>query len=327
MNGSDSRPLLSGENARKEYIRRINLVLDYIEGHLDGDLSLTKLASVAAFSPFHFHRLFALFIGEPLNRYIGRIRLERAANRLTCDAETSVTSVALNCGYSGSSAFARAFKAHFGVSPREWRARKIGIGESKWCQRKGNIWQEPQGKVVYNYSSKLIEWRITMTNLSETKITVENLEPMEVAYIRHVGPYKGDEALFRELFSKLMRWAGTRGLIHFPQTLMLAVYHDDPDLTDENALRLSCCITVPAGTEGGGEIGTMKLPGGLYAVGHFDIASEQFGEAWKGLCSLWLPQSGYQVDDRLSFEIYRNDPDQHPQHHHIVDICMPVRPL
>ena len=32
-----------------------------------------------------------------------------------------------------------------------------------------------------------------MTNLSETKITVENLEPMEVAYIRHIGPYKGNK--------------------------------------------------------------------------------------------------------------------------------------
>jgi len=29
----------------------------------------------------------------------------------------------------------------------------------------------------------------------------------------------------------------------------------------------------------------------------------------------------------MCYEIYRNDPQQHPQHKHIIDICEPVRPL
>jgi AraC family transcriptional regulator len=41
----------------------------------------------------------------------------------------------------------------------------------------------------------------------------------------------------------------------------------------------------------------------------------------------WCPASGYQPDDRHCFEVYLNDPNQHPQGKHIVEIWKPVRPL
>ena len=41
----------------------------------------------------------------------------------------------------------------------------------------------------------------------------------------------------------------------------------------------------------------------------------------------WMPESGYQPDDRLCYELNHNDPKEHPDHKHIVDICVPVKPL
>jgi AraC family transcriptional regulator len=41
----------------------------------------------------------------------------------------------------------------------------------------------------------------------------------------------------------------------------------------------------------------------------------------------WLPESGYQPDDRPAYELYHNDPKTHPQGKFIIDICMPVKPL
>ncbi len=67
---------------QKEYIHRINKVIDYIEAHIDGDLSLEILADVASFSPFHFHRIFSAFVGETLNDFIKRLRIEKAASLL-----------------------------------------------------------------------------------------------------------------------------------------------------------------------------------------------------------------------------------------------------
>ncbi|MBP7263882.1 MAG: GyrI-like domain-containing protein [Spirochaetia bacterium] len=107
----------------------------------------------------------------------------------------------------------------------------------------------------------------------------------------------------------------------------LAVYHDDPDLTPADKLRSSACVTVPDGTEVGGDIALMKVPGGKFAVGHFTIEAGQFGQAWDALMGEWFPSSGYQPDDRLCYEVYITDPAHHPEGKFVVDICEPVRPL
>ena len=41
----------------------------------------------------------------------------------------------------------------------------------------------------------------------------------------------------------------------------------------------------------------------------------------------WLPESGYELDDRLAFELSRNNPEEHPQKKCVVDICIPVKPM
>ena len=76
-----------------------------------------------------------------------------------------------------------------------------------------------------------------------------------------------------------------------------------------------------------GEVGKNIIPAGKYAVGRLDLSSQEFEEAWTGVMGGWLPQSGYQCDDRPCVEIYLNDPKQHPQGKCIVDICVPVKPL
>lgn len=53
----------------------------------------------------------------------------------------------------------------------------------------------------------------------------------------------------------------------------------------------------------------------------------EFEGAWDALMGGWMPDSGYQPDDRLCYEINHDDPKQHPEGKHIVDICVPVRPL
>jgi AraC-like DNA-binding protein len=56
-------PVTASARHRAEYERRINRVVDYVSRNLDEALSLEKLAHVAAFSPFHFHRVFKAHTG------------------------------------------------------------------------------------------------------------------------------------------------------------------------------------------------------------------------------------------------------------------------
>ena len=170
-----------------------------------------------------------------------------------------------------------------------------------------------------------------MPEKGKSKITadveVKELSDMEVAYVRYVGPYAGNSELFEGLFKKLMSWAAPRGLLRFPETQIMSVYHDDPNITDEAKLRTSVCITVPAEIKAEGEIGRMKIDGGKYAVAHFELANNEYQDAWNAVYGGWLPESGYQPTDGPPLEIYLNDPQQHPEGKCIVDICIPVKPL
>lgn len=329
-----SREDLRKEQLRAEYVARINRVIDHVQAHLDGDLSLSVLAKVASFSPFHFHRVFAALVGETLNQFIARLRAERAAVRLCANPGQSITEIALDCGYSSPAAFSRAFRDAFGMSPSAWRDggcrdRKIGKAERKKSQPESNPGKDFE-VVSFHVDAQTHQptWRVYMkAKKTEIAVEVKEFPEMHLAYVRHIGPYAGQGQLFAELFGKLMRWAGPRGLIRFPETKTLSVYYEDPNVTDKGRLRVDCGMTVPPETQAEGEVGRTDLPAGKYAVAHFELGEQEYGEAWNAVMGGWLPESGYQPDDRPCLELYLNDPKQHPQGKSIVDICVPVRPM
>lgn len=320
---------------RENYIARINRVIDHIQAHIGEDLSLAELADIAHFSPFHFHRIFSAMVGETLNSFIQRLRIERAASMLIQNPKKSITEIALECGFSGSPVFARAFRETFKMSASQWRSggylqnSKTGKTDSKESKTVSNIQQDFDVHPYYIENTNKQIWRVEMKTDKNLTVNVEVKEvpEMHIAYIRHIGPYAGDMALFKKLFDRLCTWAGPRGLLRFPETKFIAIYHDNPDVTDEARLRTDVCITVPADTKAEGEVGKAIIPAGKYAIAHFEINVEQYADAWKALYGGWLPESGYQPDDRPCFELYLNDPKTHPQGKHIVDIYAPVKPL
>lgn len=324
------------KHLKAEYIARINRVIDYIEKHIDMNLSLEDLARVANFSRFHFHRIFGAMVGETLNHFIQRIRIEKAAVQLIHHPQKSITEIALDCGFSGSSTFARAFKESFGISASQWRAGGY-LDDSKICKTDSNENQQfSNNRKAFMVTSSYIGdvtfnqiWRIKMKDNSkfEAKVEVKEMPEIHVAYLRHIGPYKGDTELFGRLIEKLMKWAGPRGLLRFPETRLLTLYYDTPEITDENKLRIDVCITVPKDTPVDGEFGKTTIRAGKYAVAHFEIGLDEYEDAWNAVYGGWLPESGFQPGDGPCYELYHNNPDEHPEHQHIVDICIPVKPL
>ncbi|MBN1480158.1 AraC family transcriptional regulator [candidate division KSB1 bacterium] len=325
---------MSPDYLHHEYTARINRVIDYIERHLDEELKLGKLAQVASFSPFHFHRIFAAMMGETLNQFISRLRLAKARAMLLQNPKKTITEIAFDCGYSSSATFARAFKEAHGLSASDFRT-----GKSKIRQMDSNYHQMiSKYRKAFHISSMYIDptthqqtWRITMQHNTDIKlkadVRIETLPAMNVAYVRHFGPYAGDEQLFERLWGKLCTWAAARDLMGGEDARFMSVYYDDPDLTEESKLRVDVCMTVPEGTQVEGQVGNMRLPGGKYAMAKFEIDATQFRDAWAAVYAGWFPDSGYQPDDRPAFELYLNDPKEHPEGKHIVEICAPVKPL
>lgn len=308
-------------SSRAEYIARLNRVIDYIHANLDSPLTLDILAGVAGFSPFHFHRIFKSLAGETLNEYIWRARLEKAANLLAYLPEQSILEISLGCGFSSPAVFSRAFRDRFAVSPSQFRKqRKVERKQGKDFPRPG----------IYN-GKHTIRVRDERSRFP-MNVEVKTLPTYHVAYIRHMTGYsKGAfNSTINEAFQRVCSWAAARGLFR-PDTRVIGIPFDNPDITPNDRCRYDACVTIPAEVQQGSEeVGVEDISGGRYAVGHIEVSAQEtnkIGEAVDYMYGEWLPSSGFTVDERPALEIYYDNPDK-PQGTWIsMDYCIPIKPL
>ncbi|MEF2071281.1 AraC family transcriptional regulator [Consotaella aegiceratis] len=98
----------------------IAAVTAYIRAHLDTDLDVGRLASLAGFSRAHFTRLFTAAEGVSPAEYVLTQRMRRAA-RLLEVSTMPVKAIAAACGFVDPNYFAKAFRRTFGISPTDFR--------------------------------------------------------------------------------------------------------------------------------------------------------------------------------------------------------------
>jgi AraC family transcriptional regulator len=143
--------------------------------------------------------------------------------------------------------------------------------------------------------------------------------PMRVAAIRHIGAY----TKIGEAFTRLGAAAAEADLFG-PGVAMLGLYHDDPRSVPEGELRSDAAITLRDGAKAPAGTTEMTVAGGRYACGTFRGPYSGLPAAWGELMQ-WIGQSGEQMADGVSFELYRNDPTDTAPEDLITEICVPVR--
>ena len=187
---------------------------------------------------------------------------------------------------------------------------------------------EPRGTRgnVRNSSARLVgtpDWtgdpsdsRMETKTLGDLQVKLVDMPDMNLARVRFIGPYTGIAKAFHLLYF----WAEPLGLMT-PDSLILGIYHDIPGNTPPGDLRSDACLCVPPGTKARAPVSIKPFNSrGRYACGYFEFRDErEFPRAWNLMTAEWLPQSGYQFDERPTFEIY----------HGVfrVDICLPVKAL
>jgi len=320
----------SKNKSKQEYIHRINCVIDYIKANIDSNLTLEQLSSVANFSKFYFHRIFKSISGETLNEYVSRSRLEKSAFTLLYNPNISITNIALNCGFSSSAVYSRAFKKNYHLTPSEWRTCSIDK-KSKISKTIRNSCKEINiSKMYFDSLNTQLTWRIKMNKNETINVKVRELPEYKIAYVRHHGEYKTDDkVLFQNLFEKLLKWAVPNGLFKPPETKAFTVYSSGhPDTTKPENLNVDVCISIEDGVKVTGDVGKRNLSGGQYAVIHLDEATiDECQNAWKIVFDNWLPESGYQPDDRNYYIEHLNNPEEHPEKLHCVNMCLPIKAL
>jgi AraC family transcriptional regulator len=317
----------SSERSRAEYQRRVNQVLDHVRAHLSEELTLDRLAEVASFSPFHFHRIFKSITGETLKEHIQRVRLESAATALTHRPSADVLEIAMDSGFESASGFARAFRERFGMSATEWRAATCGRNPGTANSNPGQA-QGKHGKAAASAAHHPVlqaghEARPESEDIMDVR--VETLPPYRIAYLTLVGAY-GPGGDIGGLWQRLARWAQARDL-WTADRICFGISHDNPHVTDPARCRYDAAIAVPHDLRVDGDVNVAELAGGKYALGRFGGRAEELGRAYDELFGRWLPGSGFQPDNRPIFELYGANPLDEKTGRFTLDLCVPIRPL
>lgn len=304
---------MNNSKIAKENIVRLNKAIHYIEGNLSEKLNLNIVAEKAHFSPFHFHRLFSVVVGETLNNFINRKRIEKAASFLIHKKEISITEISEEIGFSNLSSFSKSFKNFYGISPAKFKEES----QEKYSNVNKTKSKNGQTKVtfkqyIYNVNNA-IKW-IEMN----AKIEVKKIPTLDLAYIS----YKGKMEAIGSIYNKLVKWATPKGLIN-EETRMVTIYHDSPKITDPNNLRMSACIVLNDPIDIGDEVNLRVLGSTKCIVSRLEITPFQFQQAWES-SFVWMTENGYKKSTIDPFEIYYNNAAEHPENKFIVDLCIPV---
>ena len=320
-----TRPTSNAARFATAYAQRMNKVLDHIDAHLDADLGLATLAAVAHFSPFHFHRVFAAWMGETLGDHLRRRRLDAAALQLAGGRAVSVLEVALSVGFGSGEAFARAFKQRFGCTPTAWRddtperwldeleTMRRRHADRKTDQAVRNPDQSPDGGPADDEAIP--------TEETSMDVKITTLPAARVAYLRHIGPYGQPVSEFWQRVA--MPWLVAHDLDKLPR---YGIGRDDPCITEPDKCRYDVCVPVPDDFAARSPAGIDTLPGGRYAVARFEGTVDDIAAAYTELLRDWLPASGFQADGRPIVEYYPTDARYDAATGSFeCDLCVPIR--
>src|SRR5262245_5510435 len=224
------------------YQGRVNRVIDYIRDHLTEPLPVGRLARLAHFSPFHFHRIFRAIAGEPLHACVKRLRLERAIRHILYGPTATLSETALASGFASSSDFSRAFKQAYGFSPRHCSRERL-LEDSK-------IRQDLFANVGYGFG------KLPAGNPDRFRVQLVDRPAQNVAYVRVIGAFSANKV--RAGFDQLMNWGRGRGLL--PGATLIGMSRDNPDITPMKKFQFDWCLVVPPGLEADRKMSFGQIP-------------------------------------------------------------------
>jgi AraC family transcriptional regulator len=254
----------------EDYAGRVERVHAYLAAHLDADVDLDRLAAIACFSPFHFHRIYHALQGETVADSLRRMRLHRAALDLI-DGRVPIARIATRAGYGSQAAFTRAFRSAYGAPPAAYRASSTAAFRGSVSIRRS----EAIATIARRHAGDYATIGGTFERLNVTAVGRGWIRPTT----RYFGIYYDDPSATPATAQR------SDACLTVPPGAGA-----DGDIGADPDLRL---MTIAAGAY------AVLLHVGPYAELH---------RAYTWLYREWLPSSGQEPADAPCIEEYLNDP-------------------
>ena len=157
-----------------EHIEAVQRMQDYIETHLNQNITMADLAEASRYSPWYSYRLFTDLLHMTPSVYIRRLRLSKSALRLR-DEKVKIIDVAFDTGFESVDGYQRAFYKEFGCNPYEYSVcptpiylfKPYGIKYAKGKENKNmqevksvfvQVIEKPERKVVIKRGREATEY-------------------------------------------------------------------------------------------------------------------------------------------------------------------------
>ncbi|KIC51355.1 AraC family transcriptional regulator [Tateyamaria sp. ANG-S1] len=288
-----------------DYRRRVERVIDVILANPSHPFTVKDLAAQAAFSEFHFHRVFKAIAGESVAQCIIRLRLEAAASALVYQPKTPLTQIALECGFSDSAHLSKAFRKAHGCSPTQFRK------------------DHPKGFRIRRIGKARPKARDYPGDMNVT-VDIQTMPKRTLASLRLLGPYTHEG--IAGLYAELGKWYQSNLGKPLPDETV-SITWSDPSLAVEDTLRMDACYAVPAGIKGSDGVVMRTLEGGRTACLKASLAASEthgISELWDLFLGHWLPQQRIELADRPAYELYRTTADMSGFD---ITLCLPLKDI
>lgn len=202
-------------NANRTHITIINQGLDFIVDNLYEKITVEMIADHCCFSRYYYNRLFKSVTGESIYNFIKRLRLESAAFKLIKFPNLSITNIAADLGYSSSN-FSVMYKAHYSLSPSQFRSSPI----LPW---------EPASKITLQRIRDLQKNKPEkLLKQMDKQITFEDIPDIKLVYHRFRGNYHNFAPVWQDFCNEM-----ERSFPDFPIEFY-GIPYDDPLIVGED---------------------------------------------------------------------------------------------
>jgi AraC family transcriptional regulator len=274
------------KNIPKEYSERINAVVNFILKNSNDELTLSKLAGIANYSPFHFQKIFTQVTGESPKRFVIRFRLENSAHYLIAHRHKTVSEIALDSGFASVSTFSRAFKNYFGIS---------AAGLRDLPHRNYNALR--QSINANRNTNFFVNKHDAQNRRKNLKITVNKIPSFQVAFMN--APFSNTIKI-QDNYKKIIQLGDAHG-IYASNTKFIGVINP-------HAWLYQTAISFSSHQLPFKDMSTMEIEGGKFAVCKIKGDTQEIFHAFDAFYENWLPKSAYRIKGHFAFEILLQNP-------------------
>jgi len=269
--------------------QQLERTLLYIDDHLEQKITIDQVARYSNMSSFHFQRFFSAYLGETVNQYVLRRRLDFAAKKIIHHKKISLAEIALNLDFESHSAFTSAFKKQFNITPSSYRNTP---NKSKLANGKSRSSIHTSAKKNKAIDVTIKELPTLWFNHKCTSGVIDGGIVKESSYLI-TSDFKELLSANEPKFYGLATSYSTKDKSINEQSISLlygGLYSDNQDDVLSDAW--------------------LEIDAGLWAVCTHKGKYEYLSRTWMNVIHSWLPKSGYELRDAAAFEFYQNEQDK-----------------